>query len=227
MPDRETLEQQIDVVETDLRRLQRESLLTPDSIRRQRLANEIQASLRRLFELRKQRDALARGGVLVELQPSSGTEATEKSKVFLGFDRRDRKWYERLSRHLEPLLIRNLVDVWDHARVQPDEPWREELEWAIRNARVAVVLVSADYLASPMACQEEIPLLVDAAEGGDLVLLPLIVSPSAYARSPLARFLAVNSPSSPLDSISRVEQEKILGNLARSIDHYLHDDGTL
>lgn len=223
MPEREGLEQRIEAAESDLQRLQRESLLTPDPIRLQQLPAEIQSSLRRLFELRKQRDTLARGGPQLELHTPSTTATAERAKVFISFHRRDRRWFDRLGKHLEPLLSRGLVDAWNEARVKPEAPWREELEQAIRSAQVAVVLVSADYLASALAIQEEIPLLLDEAGRGDLVVLPVIVSPSAYARSPLARFRSANSPSSPLDSVSRIEQEKILSNLANSIERYLCD----
>lgn len=227
MPEHAPLEQRIEAVEADLQQLERESLLTSDPIRRQRLADEILASLRRLFDYRKRRDALARGGELLESLPATISTATaEYSRVFIGFHPRDRKWAERLSRHLEPLLGTGPVESWDPSRAQADEPWREELEVAIESAQVAVVLVSADYLASALAVEEEIPLLLESARDRGLVLLPVIVGPAAFARSPLARVRPVNPPSSPLASKGRAEQEKLLETLALSIERYIRHDAT-
>lgn len=83
------------------------------------------------------------------------------------------------------------------------------------------MLVSVDYLASNFVLDEELPLLLERARRGDLLVLPVIVGYSRFERTPLARIQPVNSPSSPLVSKSQLEQEKILADVARSIARYL------
>jgi hypothetical protein len=68
---------------------------------------------------------------------------------------------------------------------------------------------------------EEVPMLMERARRGDLLVLPVIVGPSRFERTPLAQVPAANSPSSPLTSKSLMEQEAILASVAQSITRYL------
>lgn len=85
-------------------------------------------------------------------------------------------------------------------------------------AQVAVLLVSADYLASDFVADEELPLLLDRASRHGVHVLPILVGPCDFLSTRLASFQFVNSPSSPLASKSRDEQEQVLVNVADSIE---------
>lgn len=96
--------------------------------------------------------------------------------------------------------------------------WREEIRQALTAARVAVLLISADFLASDFIATDELPPLLAAAEVEGVAILPLIVGPSQFEHLPsLSRFQAVNPPSRPLVGLSKVEQETTLVTLANRI----------
>ena len=66
----------------------------------------------------------------------------------------------------------------------------------------AVLLVSADFLASDFIADNELPPLLVAAENEGVIILPVIVSPCLFTNVPaLARFQAVNLPSKPLSAL--------------------------
>jgi hypothetical protein len=82
-----------------------------------------------------------------------------------------------------------------------------------------VLVISADFFASDFIATDELPPLLAAAEAKGVLILPVIISASRFARTPnLARFQAVNSTDRPLDEMSRAEQEKILDRLAQTIE---------
>ncbi|MGA8026550.1 MAG: toll/interleukin-1 receptor domain-containing protein [Bryobacteraceae bacterium] len=72
--------------------------------------------------------------------------ATGRPKVFLSYSHNDRRWADRLLTHLR--AIADKVDVWSDSQIGAGESWDDEIEKAISSADVAIVLVSADYLAS-------------------------------------------------------------------------------
>jgi len=76
-------------------------------------------------------------------------------RVFISYSRADRKWLERLQVHLRPLIRTSIADVWDDGRIQAGDAWRVEIRKAIEAATVAVLLVSADFLASDFVESEE------------------------------------------------------------------------
>ena len=49
---------------------------------------------------------------------------------------------------MEPLERTATLELWSDEKIQPGSEWREEIRDAIKKARVAVLLVSADFLAS-------------------------------------------------------------------------------
>ena len=111
-----------------------------------------------------------------------------------------------------------MVDVWEDTRIRPGDEWRAEIRKAIEAASVAVLLISADFLASEFVASEELPALVEAAERRGLRVLQVIVSPSRFERTPLApepvRFREANRNRNSVCSSSR-RNEVGPGNGAR------------
>jgi hypothetical protein len=66
--------------------------------------------------------------------------------------------------------------------------------------------------------ESELPGVLEAASRRGTKVLPLIVGYCGYRASKLERYQAVNDPDKPLESLSRADQNKILNELAISID---------
>ncbi|MCP5117715.1 MAG: toll/interleukin-1 receptor domain-containing protein [bacterium] len=137
--------------------------------------------------------------------------------VFVSYSHRDKKWLERLQVHLKPLLREGDIDLWDDTRIQPGADWKAEIDRALAGARVAVFLVSPDFLASDFIHDEELPALLEAAEKRGTRILPVILSHCLYADSRLGRFQAANSPDRPLEGLAKAGRDKVLSDLARAI----------
>ncbi len=89
--------------------------------------------------------------------------------------------------------------------------WREEIRQAIASAKVAVLLVSADFLASDFIASDELPRLLAKAESEGTVVSPVIISPYRFEETKgLSRFQAVNPPSRPLAGICKLTWEEVL-----------------
>src|SRR4051794_21762873 len=119
-----------------------------------------------------------------------------RDKVFISYSHCDRAALDRLHVFLKPLERKGLIDLWDDTRIRPSQDWREEIDQALATAKVAVLLVSADFLASHFIATVELPrLLDDERRRYGLVVLPVIWGPCQYDGTPLERFQAVNDPS--------------------------------
>jgi hypothetical protein len=143
---------------------------------------------------------------------------TTPVKVFVSYCHVDRRWLERLTVHLAPLTREYAVDLWADTRLSPGSKWRDEIREAVEQANVAVLIVSADFLASEFIRTNELPPLLKAAEEEGALVLPIIVGPSLFLRTPeLAQFQAVNSPSAPLLGAPEHDQEAVLVRVAEAI----------
>lgn len=151
------------------------------------------------------------------------TQPNGRTKVFISYSHKDVKWLQRLRVHLRPLEREHRIETWDDTRIKPGSRWREEIQEALAAAKVAVVLVSADFLASDFIATDELPPLLSAAEKDGAVILPVILSPSRFLRTTsLAQFQAVNDPSKPLIGMAKGGQEAVLVKVSEAIEASLN-----
>jgi tetratricopeptide (TPR) repeat protein len=142
--------------------------------------------------------------------------------IFISYSHKDRPFLERLQMHLRPLEREGLVERWDDTRIGPGMRWHEEVKGAINNARVAVLLVSADFLASDFIANEELPPLLAKEQARGLIVMPVIISPCGFSRTlSLAQFQAVNADLRPVNSMPEWEQEQLWQRLVGNIEHTL------
>src|SRR5215210_6444645 len=68
--------------------------------------------------------------------------------VFLSYCHADEAWKARLVKHLAGLERDGRLRVWNDRLIRAGQTWLPEIETAMGEARVAVLLVSPDFLAS-------------------------------------------------------------------------------
>lgn len=150
------------------------------------------------------------------------TPHQERTGVFISYSHRDREWLNRLRVHLKPLERQYNVEIWDDTRIVGGSKWREEIDKTLASAKVAVLLVSADFLASDFIVMNELPRLLKAAEDSGAVILPVILSPSRYSHiTHISQFEAINDPAAPLVSLTKAAQEETLVQVTAAIESAL------
>jgi TIR domain len=138
--------------------------------------------------------------------------------VFVSYSHKDKAWLELLRTHLAPLVREGMVYIWDDTQIQAGALWREELDAALERARVAVLMISADFLGSAFIRDNELPPLLTAADADGCHVLPLLLRPSLFQETPeLRRFQAVNPDAVPLSQLAEPKREEVLVSLARRI----------
>ncbi len=141
-----------------------------------------------------------------------------RSGTFVCYSHQDAAWMKRLQVHLSPLERDKLVSVWSDEKIRPGDDWRAEIDAALATARYAILLVSADFLASSFIREVELPRLLAAAEQGGCRVLPVLVRASAFAQTPeLARFQYVNPGGRTLASLPAEDAEQVLNGLALAL----------
>ena len=118
------------------------------------------------------------------------------------------------------------VNLWDDTQIKAGMKWREEIEKALGSAKVAVLLVSTNFLNSDFISRDEVPALLKAAQEDGATILPLILRPCLYKSHPkLKEYQAVNNPSKPLSTLRTSKQEEIFVALSERIRELMQSGG--
>ncbi len=179
-------------------------------------------------------DLLLRGTVLQRAQESARTRAQDLNReelafiaesyqanyrdrgVFISYSHDDERWKNRLVAHLAVIEREGLLRIWDGGRIQPGIDWRAEIQAAMAEARVAVLLVSASFLTSDFILTEVGELLQRRQREG-LTVIAVIVKPCAWQASPLASIQARPTGGKALSGLSSATADKELARIAREV----------
>ncbi|HRI32838.1 MAG TPA: toll/interleukin-1 receptor domain-containing protein [Saprospiraceae bacterium] len=151
---------------------------------------------------------------------SNSTSVYVRKKVFVSYSHLDGSYLADIKRHFKPFLSE--IDFWDDSKIFPGSKWKEEIALAINNTKVAILLVSADFLGSDFIQSNELPQLLDAAENDGAAILTVILKPVLFEEFPkLNKFQAMNDPSKPVSKMNDNEKEDLFVNLVRQTKRLL------
>ena len=145
----------------------------------------------------------------------------ERDQLFISYSHVDREWVDRLQKTIHPVVRSHGLRLWDDSQIEPGDKWKEEIETALAAAKVALLLVSSDFLASEFVTNSELPQLLTAAEEEGLRILWVPLRPSLVRRTPIGAYQALGDPGRPLVRMDPVEQEEALVKIALAIQEAL------
>ncbi len=148
-----------------------------------------------------------------DAEPAPETSRAPRPDVFVSYAHTDQDWAEQLARHMSAGGLDPFID----RAIDPGIKWSEEIESAMDKAVAALVLVSADYLASGYAVEVELPALRDRLERRELQLSWVVVRPAAWEKSQLVEIQAAHDPGRPLSDLDPGEREAAFVSIARTL----------
>lgn len=139
-----------------------------------------------------------------------------RNQIFVSYSHRDKRWLKELTDNLQPFLREQPV-VWDDTRIKVGDRWSDEIDSALGSARVAVLLVTANFLASRFIATTELPAILrrQSQEGLRIIWVP--VSASAYMVTDLKNYQAASDPMRPLDTLANARRAQVWVDIAQLI----------
>ena len=147
-------------------------------------------------------------------QKNKSTQTQERKTVFISYSHLDKESLCDVKRHFKPFV--NQIDYWDDTKIQPGQKWKDEIKKTIQEAKVAILLVTTDFLGSEFISTDELPPLLKAAENDGAVILIVILKPCLFEEFPaLNQYQAMNPPNNPVIKMTYSDKEELYVNLVR------------
>jgi len=140
------------------------------------------------------------------------------TKLFISYSHDDEVWKEKLLDGLRVLERKNSVALWDANELTPGSEWSKQIENALQQSDIAVLLVSPSFLASDFIVKRELPALLERRQKEGLAIVPVLVRPSLWSAVPeIAELQFANDTSKPLSSVSEEERDKAMTSITQLI----------
>lgn len=147
----------------------------------------------------------------------SAENSASSGSVFVSYAHTDQRWADELATFLKPWLSDRRLRLWDDRQIAPGQNWQNEIERALDQALVSVLLVTPNLLASEFVVTRELPRIVERAEQDKTRLMWIAAEYAAFEATPLISYQAVNDPRQPLAALPKPERQRVLTEIAKRI----------
>lgn len=142
-------------------------------------------------------------------------DANHETQILTLYSQKDSSWLEKLIQ--QPILADQPLTLWDDSRLLPGTLWEREFVSVLETARVIVILVSANLLASRFI--EELPPLLEAASTQGTHILWVALDQNVYKPVPGQDLWNTE----PLDQLDKEAQDQILFDISKEIARTTQD----
>ncbi len=122
--------------------------------------------------------AIAEEVAAIIVSPQVVSESTQK--IFISYSHNDEKWKDLLVKNLKALQYGDILYLWDDSRIEAGKDWYQEIQGAINSASVAILLISADFLASDFIRSEDVHRLIERRKNEGVNIFPIIIKPCPW-----------------------------------------------
>lgn len=141
-----------------------------------------------------------------------------RDQVFLSYSHRDRRWLDHLLTHLRPYVRDGSITAWTDRQIRAGSRWLDEIRQALAKTKVAVLLVTPNFLASDFIDEHELAPLLKEAETGGVTILWIPVRPSSYLETPLKDYQAIIDADKPLAGMRPPKRDETWVEICKTIE---------
>ncbi|MGE5341963.1 MAG: tetratricopeptide repeat protein [Candidatus Omnitrophota bacterium] len=146
-------------------------------------------------------------------------------KIFISYSHKDKAFKEMLLEQLRVLELEGNLDLWEDSQIETGTNWLPEIEKAINEAHIAVLMISAGFLTSNFIRVKEVPMILERRNNKELKVLPLFVEPCSWKSIPwLSPIQGFPSGNKTLMEMNKAKRKRCLTDFAETINNLIQDN---
>lgn len=120
------------------------------------------------------------------------------ASVFFSYSHDDEIQRDRLEKHLALLRHQGLIEAWHDRRIAPGDDFAREIDDAINEADIILLLVSASFIASKYCYSIEMTRAMVRHEERSATVIPVILKPCDWTSAPFGKLQALPRNAKPI-----------------------------
>ena len=172
-----------------------------------------------------------------EEQVIKDKSVTKRDEVYISCEqdvKTDKQYFNELYTFLQPLHFDHDIKIWHKGLINSGENTQKIIQEHRASARVAILMVSPEYLASESIRNEELPELLQAAINDNALIIPVPIRQAQIEYTKikgrdgqkirLANYQPVCDPKKPLQAMNKNERDKIYSKICEDIKRHFESD---
>ena len=132
---------------------------------------------------------------------SSGMERRDQAlTLFYSYSHKDETLRNQLDTHLKILQRQKLIQTWHDRCIVAGTDWSKEIDDNLKRADIILLLISADFIASDYCYEIELKQAMKRHHAGDTRVIPIILRPADWKKTPFSRLQAFPTNAKPITS---------------------------
>ncbi len=138
-------------------------------------------------------------------------------EIFLCYAHEDEDALKELTVHLGVLKRQGFFDVWYDREISAGIEWAREIDIHLNTAQIILLLVSQYFMNSNYCYLIEMQRAIERHERGEARVIPIILRPVYYQRTPFAKLQSLPTNHKPVMGSSWRSQDEAFFDVAEGI----------
>lgn len=136
-------------------------------------------------------------------------------EIFFSYSHQDDEYRDELVKHLSMLRRQSVNVLWHDRKIGAGEEWKNEIDEHLNSARIILLLVSPDFLASDYCYDVEVKRALARHQAGEASVIPVILRSCEWEHTSFGKLQALPQGGTPVKKWK--DQDEAFLNVARGI----------
>ena len=140
-------------------------------------------------------------------------------RVFISYSHKDEELKKSLRAHLRNLERSRKLSIWEDREIEAGAEWDKEISERIKAAQIILLLISADFQASPYCYEKEVAEAINRHDSGQAIVVPIHLRPCYYKGAKFSKLQALPKDAKPITKWDN--RDEAFKNVVEGIDKLL------
>jgi CHASE2 domain-containing sensor protein len=147
-------------------------------------------------------------------------------EIFISYAHEDEALRNELAKHLKLLERQGVIKAWHDRNITAGEEWRSAIDSHLESAKIILLLISADFLASDYCYDIELKRALERHESKEARVIPVILRSVDWGGSALGELTALPTDGQAIDSWQNRDKafKDVVQGVRRAINSLANQD---